>query len=502
MGDVIDIRKETEEEMNFETDFDFENDSEFAALFNSAFSKECDDAGITVSDDLIARTMQKINALGTEEKGDIENNNVEKLNVGNTTGEETKIVSIKKKPMRWAKVAAGIAAAAFIGVVGLAVVRLFPVSRSDKMSESPSIRTDNAIYFSAESSSSEKASSDRVHTDKPKMQAAAMPASEDVCEDFYENSVAAETEEAPAYFDQSDKKEAYLYSDGEESDSDYPENGYFSESAVTAGNDNTSKDEEANNYTSDGIATGNNADGAAGNSATSDGGAANSATSDGAAPGNSAASNGGAANSATSDGAAGNSAASDGAATGNGMADSSDFVADSEMYIGDNDTSDPTLKIDGILSSDDIKTISSGKTYANVPSTISDDKENVDNSADLGYTNGENELSGLYTVSFAQLRDILNIIGLEEGIAVDVSDSMTDSEKIMIVDSDYRYAVICTRSISIDAVYFYKDRIDIYAWPLSTMTDEATKIEYQYGNDEEKDNKLNEVVADIVNSSY
>lgn len=118
MSKIVDISKETEEEKAFETDFDFENDKEFAALLNGVLSKEFDEEGISVSEDLIAKTMGRISQLEKEPE--------------QTTSEQTVTpIPKKKNPMRFAKLAAGIAAACFIGVLGIAIIKNNWMSKGD-----------------------------------------------------------------------------------------------------------------------------------------------------------------------------------------------------------------------------------------------------------------------------------------------------------------------------------------------------------------------------------
>lgn len=109
-----------------------DSDAEFEAAIREALNSSAEDLGISVSDELIARTLKAIDAepeCGQDKVTDFE--------------------EAKKKRRGIYKIAAGIAAAAFIGVVGLTVIKGMGgnVSKSDNAAFAPMENTTQMKEF-------------------------------------------------------------------------------------------------------------------------------------------------------------------------------------------------------------------------------------------------------------------------------------------------------------------------------------------------------------------
>ena len=145
---------ENKDELNEKLDIMTEDVITEDAEIKKMFEEEFDMAELTVSEDLIARTMTAIRGLS----GDDTNTNADTENIGKTDTETSKITQIssvrKSSVIKWIS---GIAAALFIGIVGFTFI---------KLGLNGSVKEDSATSTNMAASSE---SYNRVEADGPEM---------------------------------------------------------------------------------------------------------------------------------------------------------------------------------------------------------------------------------------------------------------------------------------------------------------------------------------------
>ena len=128
----------------------YEADAEFENLIKNGLDKSWDDLGLSVSDDLIARTMGAIRSADDAAKAFPGNAEPAVKAVRSAEPAAAAGQTAQKRPVNWrriSRIAAGIAAAALIGIFGIGVLRsgLFMSKSSSNDAAAPAYNTNTAV---------------------------------------------------------------------------------------------------------------------------------------------------------------------------------------------------------------------------------------------------------------------------------------------------------------------------------------------------------------------
>ena len=140
------------------------DDAAFGLMIKNALNEAYDGEELTVSQDLISRTMERINALKAQESADASDKGIDTET--ESTAQE-KVISIeeaaiarstgKKSGRRYFyRIAAGLAAALFVGVLGITVLRSGMLSKEAAFDSSQFANTMSASEESAPAAAEEK----------------------------------------------------------------------------------------------------------------------------------------------------------------------------------------------------------------------------------------------------------------------------------------------------------------------------------------------------------
>ena len=128
----------------------YEADAEFENLIKNGLDKSWDDLGLSVSDDLIARTMGAIRSADDAAKAFPGSAEPAVKAVRSAEPAAAAGQTAQKRPVNWrriSRIAAGIAAAALIGIFGIGVLRsgLFMSKSSSNDAAAPASNTNTAV---------------------------------------------------------------------------------------------------------------------------------------------------------------------------------------------------------------------------------------------------------------------------------------------------------------------------------------------------------------------
>jgi hypothetical protein len=128
----------------------YEADAEFENLIKNGLDKSWDDLGLSVSDDLIARTMGAIRSADDAAKAFPGSAEPAVKVVRSAEPAAAAGQTAQKRPVNWrriSRIAAGIAAAALIGIFGIGVLRsgLFMSKSSSNDAAAPASNTNTAV---------------------------------------------------------------------------------------------------------------------------------------------------------------------------------------------------------------------------------------------------------------------------------------------------------------------------------------------------------------------